>query len=198
MGIAVDGNLLEVAGFVALKGELQIVGQVKIQQPVPVVVGESGAGPPAGIGDPRSPAHVLEGAVAQVSVEHIGTHVGDVDVHVAIVVVVSEGAPHAVGRIPDSGLVGDVEKGPVPPVSKQPVRALAVDEIDVHPAVAIVVQNTAAGTHGLDQILGLWVGFGDLVAVYEFEPRRSADIGEARGCFVSRRELDVEDQKEDR
>ena len=198
MGVAVDGDLPEIARFMVLKGELQVVGQVEVEQTVPVVIGEGGAGPPSGIRDPRSPAHVLEGAVPLVPVEHVGAHVGDVDVHAAIVVVVAERAPHAVGRVPGSRLPGDVGEGPVPAVPVEAVRTTAVDEIDVHPAVVVVVQKTASGPHGLDQVLGRRIGFGDLVSMDEFQPRLPADVGEPGRGPVSRRKLGVEDQKEDR
>jgi hypothetical protein len=85
-------------------------------------------------------------------------------VHVAVVVVVAGGGAHGVARAPQARSVGDVGEAETSFVVEQAVPILrrlllerrkggAVGEVDVRPAVAVVVEDGQAPGHRLDEVL---------------------------------------------
>ena len=108
-------------------------------------------------------ADVGEGAVAVVVIENRPAVGGDEEVGKAVVVVVADGHAHAEGPAGDAGLLGDVGERAVAIVLVERVadRLLglveiaraAVDQVDVHPAVVVVVEEGAARSHGLRQVV---------------------------------------------
>src|SRR2546422_3934375 len=92
----------------------------------------------------------------------IRTQGADVDIHEPVVIVVSDGAAHAVHLHCQSGFAGDIGKGAVLVVAIQsrigwfafmPGPIHAVDEQDVLPAVVVVIEEGAARSNGFREIL---------------------------------------------
>ena len=80
----------------------QVVDDKQVEIVVPIEVQERGRRPPPGIADARRLRHVLEPATAVVAQEDVRPPVGDVEIHIAAVIVVAGRHPHpvaAVGRI---------------------------------------------------------------------------------------------------
>jgi hypothetical protein len=86
----------------------------------------------------------------------------DIEVGEAVAVVVTDNDTHSVGVAGDSGLRGDICECAVAIVPEQgvskrrvgreEVAAATVDEIDVHPTIAIVVQERAASAYGFGEV----------------------------------------------
>ncbi len=164
-----EGPLAPVA--VQLVG-LGVVGDEEVR-PAVVVVVEHGHAQRLGVGvaQPRLDRDVLEGAVPAVAVQDralplvrlrravglVGAvqraeevlvqrplHVvGDEQVQLAVLVVVEEGRAGAEASAAGPGLRGDVGEAAVALVVEEPVAAEA-GEVDVHPAVVVVVGGRAA------------------------------------------------------
>src|SRR5208282_2196302 len=106
---------------------------------------------------------------------------GDVEVGPAIVVVVANGAGHGEARSSDAGLVGDVGKSSVVIDMVESAAALlafdghldarGIGEIDVGPAVAIIVEQNHAAAHGLHDVF-----LGGVGAVLEGDAGLRGDV----------------------
>src|SRR6266480_3259947 len=137
-------------GFVELC-ELQ---NEKIEAAVVVVIEPDGARAPAGSGDSGFGGDIGESAITIVVVENTLSVLREVKVRKAIVVVIADGYTHAVGIPRDAGFFGDVGESAIAVVAVErvpqrmrrcvEVTLTAVDEVDVHPAVVIVVDEGAA------------------------------------------------------
>ena len=116
------------------------------------------------VGRPATPAAAVtsrEGAVAVVAVEDVRAERRDVEIEIAVVVVVADGdaglvrlrvGPAVAG---DAGRRGDVGERAVLVVVIQRVRRAgrAVDEVQIGEAVVVVVDPGDAGAEGLDHVL---------------------------------------------
>ena len=135
-------------------------------------------------------------------VERVAAVAGDVDIFEAVVVVVADRHAHAVVVLRHSGEAGlfrDIGERAVGVLVIEPVPELAVGlvgqfairhgivdlgavgEEDVQPSVVVVVEQSDAASHGLDQILVRGGG----VFVLEVDPGGLGDVGElhvGRGC----------------
>lgn len=100
--------------------------------------------------------HVREGAVAIVPIELILTEVGDVQVYIAVVIVITDCGTDPVCSTPDPYLVGNIGEGVIAIVAVEdvmwclvlPVFCLyrTVDEVDVEIAIAIVIEKPTTGS----------------------------------------------------
>ena len=106
---------------------------------------------------------VHEVARAGVLKQPVLAHGGNQDIGEAIVIEIGDSHAHAVHFHRQAGTFGDVAEGSVAIVAIELERAAlalvagpvhAVHQQNIQPAVAVVVQKCAAGTHGLGQILG--------------------------------------------
>ena len=80
----------------------------------------------------------------------------------AVAIVISNGRTHPVPTAGDAGLCGDVCEGSVPVVLVKRVaqRGIwvkkitlpAVDQVNVHPAVVVIIDERTPGTHGFGQV----------------------------------------------
>ncbi len=154
-------DTVESAEDVVLRGPLHVVAGEKIQPAVPVVIDPGGAGPEAGVGDPRLLRHVLERPVPFVAEEAVGTQGVDEQVDVAVVVVVGGRDSDAVHLHRQPGLPGGVLECPVAPVAVERLRRFppallrpvgALDEEKVLVAVAVVIQKRHARAHRFRQV----------------------------------------------
>src|SRR6185503_5461567 len=171
-----------------------------------VVVDEGAAGSPAlpRAGEPRLLGHVLEAAVAAVAVETVLPPVRDVEVDVAVVVVVARARALPPAALDEADLVRDVDEAAVAAIPVEVTRRLraareslerrAVDEEDVLPADAVVVEQRDAAARRLQQVLvrlpaaidGDRVEAGFFRHVPEREAERGLGIGRS-GRFPPRR-----------
>src|SRR5579884_4443373 len=96
-------------------------------------------------------------------------HAGDVEILVPVVIVVPDGHAHSVHHaFIQAGLMGDIREGavmvvmvegkPGTPNDRPAGEGSIVQKQDVLPAIAIVVEEGAAGTHGLDQVFVFRLG----------------------------------------
>jgi hypothetical protein len=103
-------------------------------------------------------------AVTVVAVEDIGAVVGYVEVCVVVVVVVGDGDAHAPARIADAGGLGALLEGAVADIAVERVarwrdrvgvcrEARAVNQVDIEPAIAVVVEEGSAAAFGFDDIV---------------------------------------------
>ena len=134
----------------------------QVQAPVSVVIEPDPAGGPAGSQDAGRLGHVREASIPVVPIEIVGPVVGDVEVLPAVAIVVGDHDAHAESPPRNARFIGDVGEGPIPAVAIEGVpersgwsikiRAPAVDQVQVHPSVVVVVEERAAGTHRLRQV----------------------------------------------
>ena len=162
-----------------LEAGLQVVGHVEVQVAVIFHVEEGGAGAPVGTNDAGFGRNVAEGAVPVVAIEPIGSEVGDVDVPVAVIVVVANGNPHAIGAVslqPRPGghlLETAVGQVAIERVANRPGgagvgRQASVDQQNIQPPVVVVVEQGASGAYRLHQVL--LVGSASLVPEIDAGP----------------------------
>src|SRR5262249_59412616 len=107
--------------------------------------------------------HVGERSVAVVVVQRITAVIGDVEVLPPVTVIVGCGHSHAEPSACDSCFIGHVgERAVVVVVVKGvlerrgrrvEITGAAVDQVDVHPAVVVIVEEGASRAHGLRQVV---------------------------------------------
>ena len=143
---------------------VDVTGDKQIETAVAVIVAEGGAGGPVAKLHPGLFGDVGKGAVVIVAVEAIPAEVRHKNVGPAIVVVVADGNAEAPAIVGDAGLLGDVGEGAVVVVVEERgvgrgdfagerVVRRSVDEIDVEPAVVVVVEQADSGAVGLEDEL---------------------------------------------
>jgi hypothetical protein len=141
-------------GFV----EIDVPADEQVESAVVVIIEPDRACRPAGRGDTRLSAHIGEGAVAIIVIQDATAVAGDEQVRKAIAVIVSYGDALRIASSADAGLFGDVRKSTVAVVLIKGVAQRrigivevafpAVDQEDVHPAVVVVIEKSAARAHG--------------------------------------------------
>ncbi len=168
----------------------KVVAHEDVELAVAVVVEPGRVEAPPGVTQSRLSGDVGERAVAVVVVQLVGPVVQDVEIHVAVVVVVRGGAPEPPRLAGGPRLLGDVGEGAVVivPVQRVPELALqspaavvahvllpaTVGEVDVEPAVAVVVEDAGPASGALDDVVQL----GAAVAVGESDARGSGHVDE--------------------
>lgn len=150
------------AGNVGLERELDEAAHEQVGSAVAVVIEPDGAGRPAWRRNAGFLGHVAEGAVAVVVIERAPAICGHEQVRIAIVIVVSDRHAHAERAAWNARLFGDIGKGAIPVVlvervadglrRREEIARPAVYQIDVHPAVAVEIEERAPRTARLGQI----------------------------------------------
>ncbi len=191
-GGQLDSALGDHAGLLHLRAEIDVAPNIQIELPVAVVVEESRAQV-----QPRAEVHAIdvrfggdigERAVAVVAIEHVRSILHDVEVGVAVVVVVAHHAAQPIPGARNPGFVGDIRERAVAIVVVQgiarrqaaAVKVARADEIDVRPAIAVEIGHADTGA-------GLVHDIGDaLVAFQVNEPdaRQLRDVIESRRGVV--------------
>ncbi len=142
---------------------MDVAGHEEIEPAIAVVVAPGCAGGPVAEGDAGLLGYVGEGAVVVVVVEPILAEVGDIDVGPAVVVVVSDGHAEAPAIVADAGFLGHVGEGAVVIIVEERgmrresfsiERGLgaAVHEIDIQPAIVVVIQEGDAGADAFEDV----------------------------------------------
>ena len=158
-----QGKAVAVAGL-RLEVVVDVAGDEEIELAVAVVVSPRGSGGPVAEGDAGLLCDVGKGAIVVVVEEAIFAEVGDVEVGPAVVVVVTDGNAEAPAVVGDSGLGGDVGEGSIVIIVEEGGvwrhsfvvhgrNGAAVDEVDVHPAIVVVVEQSDAGADAFDDVL---------------------------------------------
>jgi hypothetical protein len=132
---------------------------------------------------------VLEGAVALIVEEVVLAVCGDVEVVVAVVVVVADAGTLSPGGEGEAGFDGDVGEGAVVVVVEEVAGGLffggfeggSVDEEDVGEAVAVVVEDGDAGAGGFDDVV---LGVGAAVDVADEDAGFGGYVDEPGGEWV--------------
>src|SRR5690606_8232774 len=106
------------------------------------------------------------------------------EIHEAVVVDVSGGAPLAVAVLAEPGLFRNVFECAIAAVTVQPIEeilvievywdAAALSKVQVRPAIRVVVQHRDASPHALDQVLESRLA----VEVLEIDPECLVDIAQ--------------------
>ena len=133
----------------------------KIGPSVAVIVAKSCShGPERISGQPRFLGCICECTVAVISIKNDSLETSDKQVGPAVIVVVADRCAHRPAWIPDAGLVGNVCKCAVVVVMKQRTSrflalkrrfdCLCVGEVNIGPAVTVVIDKCNACTHRLD------------------------------------------------
>ncbi len=166
--------------------EVDVVRDEEVDEAVVVVVAEGSAGGPSVIDAKASGLRdVGEGAVTVIAVKNDATETGDEEVGPSVVIVIADGDAHGPAGETYAGFVGDVGKGAVAIVVVEGAARLCagerhinvgrVGEVDVWPAVTIVVDKRHATAHGFDDIAVF--GGGEMV---EMDASFLRDIDELR------------------
>src|SRR5882762_8313373 len=148
--------------------EIDVVGNHEIEKTVAIVVAKSSASRPAAVGNAGFASDIGEGAVAIIFVKDVAAEASDVEIGPAVVVVVSHRAAHGKARSRQAGFGGDIgERAVVIIVVQSALARLSLDghsdsggigEIDVEPAIAIVVKKNYAAAHGFHDVFLRRVG----------------------------------------
>ena len=152
---------VERAEQILVGGPVDVSRDEQIELSVVVVVEPDGAGRPAGRREARLLRDIGERAVAVVAVQTRTAARSDEDVREPVVVVVPDGNAHPERSSPDAGPLGDVRERAVAVVLVErvferllrsiEVAGAAVDEVDVHPPVVVVIEERAARAQGFRQ-----------------------------------------------
>src|SRR5262249_30011651 len=149
-----EGYPLAVA-VVVWEPPVPVVGDVKVEVAVVVVVEEGPAGGPTRAVDPGGPTDVLERPIAAIAIEDVVAVVAQEDVRIAVVVDIADDDPVAEPREAQAGRPGDIPEPTAAQVAVEPVGAGSggadrqpgrVGEVEVEPAVAVGVQDRDPGT----------------------------------------------------
>ena len=165
-------ELVVAAGEMAAVAVIDETADEQIEPAVVVEIEPDGAGGPVILenfgAQPGVLAHVGEGAVAVVAVEDGAAVGGDEQIGEAVVIVIAHGHAHAEGASGDAGFFCDVGEGAVAIVfvkrvadgarGLEEIARTAVHQVDVHPAVVVVIEESAAGAHGFRQVMVLGGG----------------------------------------
>ena len=156
----VEGHAPDPRGDMSLGGEADVVGGIEIEIAIPVGVEE---GQPraelVAIGGPGGGGDVDKRAVSHVPPHPLRPVVARAQVGEAVVVEIADGHPHAVGLVIEPGGRRDVVEAPSAPVAGEhgarPARGLGagkigpVGEVDIDPAVEVMVEGGDTGGHRL-------------------------------------------------
>ena len=148
--------------------EIDVVNHREIEQTVPIVIDECGAGGPAGRSHSGARGYVRKRAVSIVVIKNVVAVIGDIEIDVAVVVVVAGRHAHAFIGVAHAGRFGDIGEGQfaasVEIIAEQAVAGfparrhghqrlalrssgIALDQINVHIAVVVVVDQRGARSH---------------------------------------------------
>src|ERR1700691_5528439 len=150
------------AEFIFGSVEIHEAADEEIEAAVVVVIKPDGAAAPAGSGDAGFGGDIAESAVAIIVIEDAVRVLRDVEVGETVAIVIADSDAHAVGVTRDAGFFGHVGESAVAIIAIEcvaqglrrsvEIAGAAVDEIDVHPAVVVVVEEAAAGADGFGEI----------------------------------------------
>ena len=128
--LAIGANAALGTDDIVLRVKLHIIGRVKIQIAVEIVVQKAATSTPPGIGPTHGGGRIGKAPAALVAQQAVGTNVGHIEIYVSIRIVVSGGTAHAVTGVPssrDSRHIGETASASVvvQAIGGNRIRALA-------------------------------------------------------------------------
>src|SRR5208283_711872 len=142
--------------------EIYKTANKKIKPPVIVIVEPDRARRPSRGDNPSLFRNVRESAIPVVVIQDAPSILRDVEIRKAVSIVIASRNTLAVPASRDSGLFGNIGKGSVAIVSVQgipqrwvrikKVTLPAIHQINVHPPIAVVVEERTSGSRRLRQI----------------------------------------------
>src|SRR5216683_3641306 len=106
--------------------------------------------------------YVRECSIAIIAIENYTPEAGDKQIRPAIIVVLADHRTHGPTGITDARFVGDVGEGPIVIIvveraasllaRQRHLHALRVSEVNIRPAVAIIVDKSNAPAHRLHDV----------------------------------------------
>ena len=179
--IFAEGSASKARQIVEMK--IDIVRDHEIDKSISIVVAECCTGRPSAVGDASFCGHVGKGAVSVVAIENVAAQAGDVEIGPAVVVVVSYGSAHGKAARGETRFCRHVGERTVVIVMVENAEALcafdchldrrSIGEIDVGPAIPIVVQQDYSAAHGFHDVFLRGVG-----GVFEGDAGRGSDVFE--------------------
>src|ERR1700751_4788374 len=143
--------------------ELSKLTDEEIESPIVIVIEPDRARGPAPTRYARFFGDVSKCSIAVVAIENIAPPLRDVNVWKAIVVVVAPSYSPSIAAAGHTSLIGHVGKGSVTVIAIQriekrrlrriKIRLAAVDQVNVQPAVVVVIEKGAPGSACLGQML---------------------------------------------
>ena len=141
-----------------VQAKIHVVGDEEVVPAVAVIISKGCSRGPLGVAaQPGAFGHVGKGAIAIVAIEHHPTKTGHQQVRPPVVVVVPYHRPHGPAGISHAGLVRYVRKCPIAivviegaaclPAVQSHIHALGVGEINVRPAIAVIIDQRHASAH---------------------------------------------------
>src|SRR5882762_1960020 len=137
--------------------KVDVVGDHKVEKTVAIVVAKGGARGPPAVGNAGFGGDIAKGAVAIILVKDVAAEASDVEIGPPIVVVVSHRATHGKAWSREAGFGSDIgERAVVIVVVQSGLARLSLNghsdgggigEINVEPAIAIVVKKNYAAAH---------------------------------------------------
>ena len=154
---------VEAAKDISFERPLHVVADEEIEKAVAVVVEPKGGGAEAfPLAEPGRIGDINERSFSCVTEEAVLTNTRDEDIGISVVVVVADSNAHAVELDIKAGSRGYIGEGAVAIVVKEAKRAAGflvarpvrtIDEQNVLPAVAIIVEKGASGAESFRQEL---------------------------------------------
>src|SRR5262249_1120728 len=161
--VAALGVFAGMAVFALRLIEVDEAADEQIKTAVVVVIEPDGAGSPSRRGHAGFLGNVSESAVAVITVKNALAVLRDVEIGEAVPVVVADSSTLPVSACGDTGFLRHVCERAIAVVvvkrvaqrriGRVKVARTAVDEVEVHPAVVVVIEKGAAGTRGLGKVL---------------------------------------------
>src|SRR5579872_591046 len=167
------GVKVAAAVLAVLRVPFHVTRDEQVEFAVVVIIEKSGRDGPTPAGDPGLRGHIGERSVSIVVIENVPAVTGDVQIRIAIVVVVADRDAHAVvaiARISQTCLLRYISEGTVSilAVESIPIARIVtvkifrlphgasyvatIDDKNIEQAIVVVVQERDAAGHGLDEI----------------------------------------------
>src|SRR5215472_8596973 len=143
--------------------EIDEAANEEIETPIIVIIKPHGAGGPAGSCNASFFSDIRECAVTVVVIEDAAAVLSHIEIGETVPVIIADGCPHAIAAAHDAGLFGNICKRTVAivvvkgvaqrPGGRPEIARTTIHQIDVHPAIVVVVKKCAACASGFREIL---------------------------------------------
>jgi hypothetical protein len=160
--IVVSANAVIAAEDMLVEAVLDETANEQIEITIVIIVEPNSAGRPTRAGEPGFFSYVGKSTIAIIVVENALAVGSDKDIGKPVVVIIADSDPHAKSPACHTGLLGHISEGaiavilvegiPERPGWLEEVTGAAVDKIDIHPAIVIIIEKGDPGPERLRQI----------------------------------------------
>src|SRR6266852_8786562 len=170
MAVGAISGLMQSAIDVGGEVPLYVASHDQVEAAIAIVVHETGAGAPSTAAHASLGGNVSKSAVTVVVVKNIPAQVGDQQVHISIIVEITDSHPHTVGVALHSRVFRDVSKSAISVIAIEAVpvtrigfvgqrparhgvlnlRSIHEEQIEV--AIVVVIEHGHAAAHGFREI----------------------------------------------